>query len=207
MESYDSFIERLASSSPAPGGGAASAMVTIVASSLNQMVALLTVNKKKYAEYESEMHSIIEKSRVIDQELRSLMKEDEDSFNEIMAALKMPKDTDDQIKARKSKLQEATVGAIKAPWKIASTSREVLELALKIAQHGNRNASTDAACAALFSHSAIVGALYNVRINLVSLKDEEFVRGEREKLQTFIRDCNAIRDEVVRIVDSSIGDE
>lgn len=207
MESYDSFLERLASSSPAPGGGAASAMVTVVASSLNQMVALLTVNKKKYAEFEGEMTSIIEKSRKIDQELRSLMKEDEEAFNEIMAALKMPKDTEAQIEARKSKLKEATKGAIRAPWKIAASSREVLELSLKLAQHGNRNAVTDAACAALFSHSAIVGALYNVRINLLSLKDEEFVREERNKMQLFTRDCDAMKEEILRIVDSSIGDE
>ncbi len=207
MESYDSFLERLASSSPAPGGGAASAMVTIVASSLNQMVASLTVSKKKYAEYESEMTTILEKSKSVDKELRKLMKDDEDAFNEIIAALKMPKESEEEAKARKVKLKEATRGAIRVPWKIASSSRDVLELALKLAHHGNRNAVTDAACAALFAHSAIEGVLYNVKINLTSLKDEDFVREEKTKIQLFMKDCNAMKDEVLRIVDSTIGDE
>lgn len=207
MESYDSFIERLASSSAAPGGGAASAMVTIVASSLNQMVASLTVNKKKYAEYEERMNSIIEKSREIDTDLRALMKEDEDAFNEIMKALKLPKETDDEKRERKEKLISATKGAIRVPWKIASASRDVLELAKELAMHGNRNAITDAGCAALFAHSAIEGVLYNVRINLNSLSDESLVQDEKTKIRLFMDDCNRLKSDILNLVDKELGDE
>ncbi|AKA48517.1 formimidoyltetrahydrofolate cyclodeaminase [uncultured archaeon] len=207
MESYDTFLERLASSSPAPGGGAASAMVSIVASSLNQMVASLTVNKRKYEEYEGEMNSIIEKSKKIDADLRKFMKDDEDAFNEIIKALKMPKNSDEEVKERKDKIVEASKGAIRVPWKIASASREVLELALALARHGNRNAVTDAGCAALFAHSAIEGVLYNVKINLNSVKDEEFAREEKSKMSIFMKDCDGLKSEVLQLVEAAIGDE
>jgi len=207
VESYDTFLERLASSSPAPGGGAASAMVSIVASSLNQMVASLTVNKRKYEEYEGEMNSIIEKSKKIDADLRKFMKDDEDAFNEIIKALKMPKNSDEEVKERKDKIVEASKGAIRVPWKIASASREVLELALALARHGNRNAVTDAGCAALFAHSAIEGVLYNVKINLNSVKDEEFAREEKSKMSIFMKDCDGLKSEVLQLVEAAIGDE
>lgn len=207
LESYDKFMERLASSSSAPGGGAASAMVSIVASSLNQMVASLTLNKKKYEEYQDEMNSVLERSRKIDNELRSLMKEDEDAFNEIITALRLPKETEEEKKARKERLAEATKGAIRVPWKIASASRQVLELASIMAEHGNKNAVTDAGCAALFAHSAIEGVLYNVKINLSSLKDESYVSEEKQKINLFMKDCGEIKTKILKEVDRKIGVE
>lgn len=207
MESYDTFLERLASPSPAPGGGAASAMVSIVASSLNQMVASLTVGKKKYAQYEPEMSSILEKSRKIDDDLRQLMKEDEDAFNKIIKALKMPKESEEEISIRKESIIEASKGAIRVPWKIASASREVIELALKLAKHGNKNAITDAGCSALFAYSAVEGVLYNVKINLNTVKDEDFAREEKTKIGIFMKDCDKLKNEVLSLVDAAIGDE
>lgn len=207
VESYDKFIERLASPSSAPGGGAASAMVSIVASSLNQMVASLTLNKKKYAEFQDEMNSVIEKSRKLDIDLRKLMKEDEDAFNEIISALRLPKDTDEEKESRKKSMIKATKGAIKVPWKIASASRDVLELSRVLAEHGNKNAVTDAGCSALFAYSAIEGVLYNVRINLNSLTDDEFVREEKTKINLFLKDCSELKAAILEMVDKKIGDE
>lgn len=171
------------------------------------MVASLTVNKRKYEEYEGEMNSIIEKSKKIDADLRKFMKDDEDAFNEIIKALKMPKNSDEEVKERKDKIVEASKGAIRVPWKIASASREVLELALALARHGNRNAVTDAGCAALFAHSAIEGVLYNVKINLNSVKDEEFAREEKSKMSIFMKDCDGLKSEVLQLVEAAIGDE
>lgn len=206
MESYDSFVERLASSSPAPGGGAASAMVSIVASSLNQMVAALTEGKKKYEQYQEEMKSILDKSRKVEEELRNLMKEDEDAFNKIIEAMRMPKENDNEKESRRNAIQEATRGAIRAPWKIAAASREVLELSKKVAEHGNRNAITDAACSALFAYSAIEGALYNVKINLSSVRDEEYVNAERTKIKLFLKDCQDIKSQILEHVNREIGE-
>lgn len=207
MESYDSFIERLASPSPAPGGGAASAMVSVVASSLNRMVANLTVNKKKYAEYSQEMSGIIEKSKSIDNELRQLMKEDEDAFNGIMKALKLPRETEQEKAARKEELVKATKEAINAPWKIARASRDVLELSLTLAEHGNRNAITDAACAALFADAAVRGVLYNVSINLKSIPDAGFVGEQERSMKEFLEECERLKSRVTGIVDKTLGDE
>ena len=204
MESFDNFIERLGSSSPAPGGGAASAMVSIVSASLASMVASLTVGKKKYMEYEEEMKGILQSSEDLKNDLRQLMKDDEDAFNEIMAAYKMPKESDEEKKLRKEKLTGAAKGAIKVPWQIAGKSRDILTLSLKLSEHGNRNAITDAACAAIFAFGAIKGVLYNVRVNLTSLEDKDYVESEKMKMKFFLEDAEAVYNKVIENVDRAI---
>lgn len=205
MESYDSFIERLASPSPAPGGGAASAMVSIVSASLTSMVASLTIGKKNYLEYDEEMKKIIEKSSSLREELRALMKEDEDAFNNIVSAWKLPKGTDDEKKTRKESIDAATKEAIRVPWKIAGKSMEILDLSLQAAEHGNKNTITDAACAAIFAHGAIKGVLYNVKINLKSVTDEKMRDSEELKMKFFLEDADSIYDKTIKKVDEVIS--
>lgn len=204
MESFDSFIERLGSSSSAPGGGAASAMVSIVSASLSSMVASLTIGKKKYLEYEDEMKGILQSSEELKNELRQLMKDDEDAFNALMAAYKMPKESEEDKKLRKEKLNESVRGAIRVPWQIAGKSKEILNLSLKLSKHGNKSAITDAACAAIFAYSAIKGVLYNVKINLAGLDDKNFVEDEKIKMKLFLEDAEAVYDKVIENVDKAI---
>ena len=112
-------MERLASPSPAPGGGAASAAVSVVAASLVSMVAGLTIGKKGYEGAHETMKQVLEKSRKLTADLRSLMEEDEAAFNRLFAAWKMPKSTDEEKKRRREAMDIATRGAIQVPWKIA----------------------------------------------------------------------------------------
>lgn len=204
MESFDSFIDRLASSSPAPGGGAASAMVSVVSASLASMVAALTVGKKNYIEYEERMKMIIEKTSALREELRELMKEDEEAFNNIVSAWKLPKGTEQEKELRKERIDDATKEAIRVPWKIAAKAREVLDLSLELAEHGNKNAITDAACAAIFSHGSIEGVLYNVKINLKSVSDEKMRDSEELKLKLFLEDADSVYKKVLEKVDEVI---
>ena len=76
-----------------------------------------------------------------------------------------------------------------------------------MADHGNRNAVTDAGCAALFAYSAIEGVLYNVRINLSSLDDESYVSEEKQKIRLFMKDCGDLKTRILKEVDGKIGDE
>ena len=204
MESIDSFMERLASSSPAPGGGAASSMVALVGSSLNSMVAGLTKGKKGYEGSQEIVERIGKRSGELSAELRTLMKEDEEAFNLIVGAWKMPKSTDDEKKARSKALQDATRAAIAVPWKIASASQEILGMAAELVTYGNKNAVTDAGCSLEFSMAAIRGVFQNIKINLKSMKDEEKVESEQIKMKLFLEDCQETFDRAMKELEAKL---
>ncbi len=192
METLDSFMDRLASPSPAPGGGAASSMVALVGASLTSMVSGLTIGKKGYEESQKVVTEVAKRSGELIKELRVLMKEDEEAFNLIVNAWKMPKTSDEEKRVRKKELENATRVAISVPWKIAGLSQEVLRLSAMLVKHGNRNAITDAGCSLEFSLAAIKGVLQNVKINLKSLSDQEKIESEKMKIKFFVEDSEEI---------------
>lgn len=190
-------MERLASSSPAPGGGAASSMVALVGASLNSMVAGLTAGKKGYEESQVIVEKIGKRSGELANELRLLMKEDEDAFNLIVGAWKLPKNTEEEKEVRKKEMQKATRVAITVPWKIATVCHEILTMASQLVTYGNRNAITDAGCSLEFSMAAIKGVFQNIRINLKSIKEQETVDSENLKMKLFLEDCREIYDKAM----------
>ncbi len=192
MESLDSFVERLASASPAPGGGAASSLVAVVGAALTSMVAGLTLGKKGYEDSQKIAEQVSKRSSELMTELRDLMRQDEEAFDKIVAAWKMPKSTEDEKAKREEDLQIATMDAIRVPWKIASASQEVLRISALLVSYGNRNAITDAGCSLEFSLAALKGVIQNIRINLKSLKDPEMVEMEQLKIKLFLEDSEQI---------------
>lgn len=198
MEPLDNFMDRLASSSPAPGGGAASSLVAIVGTSLNAMVAGLTEGKKGYEGSQKMMEHIRARSNEIRSELRDLMVADEEAFNSIVGAWKMPRATEEEKEARKASIQKATKIAIKVPWRIASLAHEVLRIGALLVDHGNRNAITDAGSSLEFARAAIRAVLLNVRINLKSLTDQDLIESEELKMKLFLEDTEEIYRNALR---------
>jgi formiminotetrahydrofolate cyclodeaminase len=173
LEDLDSFMNRLASGSPAPGGGAASALVSVVASSLASMVSALTINKKGYEAEKARMQEIEKTAADTSTRLRNLMKEDEAAFNLIVSAWGLPKGSDAEKARRKEEIEKATLVAINVPIKIARESLAILEMASYLTARGNKNAITDSACASEFAMAALRGSLYNARINLKSISNPD----------------------------------
>lgn len=169
----DGFLSDLASSSPTPGGGSASALVGAIASALSSMVAALTYEKKKYEAFKQEMLDIMEKSRLHMRKLKEMITEDEKAFNRISATWKMPKDTDQEKKAREDAMQDALKQAVEVPMSIAQEALEVMDICDTLADHGNRNAISDVICSAEFALAALRGASSNVRINAKAMTDTQ----------------------------------
>ncbi len=184
----EKFMDELSSGSPTPGGGAASALVGAVAASLSSMVANLTIGKKKYADVENEMKEIVKKAIQIRNDLLSLMDEDVNAFNRIMEAYKLPKDSEDQIKIRKERIEQASKDACQVPLKTAKLALEIMDLALKVIEKGNKNAVSDGACSGYFADSAIKGALSNVKINLKNIEDSEFKKMMNDEIDRIKKD-------------------
>lgn len=177
------FIEELASKSPAPGGGSASALAGALAAALTSMVANLTIGKKKYAAVEEEMKALRTAAGELMSELLELMDRDTAAFNEVMAAYKLPKDTAEEKQRRSAAIAAATKKATEVPLELARRCVRLLELAQIAADQGNRNAVSDAGVAAAMAQAAFKGAVYNVRVNMPGLADNEYRAYVDEELQ------------------------
>ena len=166
------FQAALASSSPTPGGGTASAIALGQAASLACMVADLTLGSEKWsagwpaAEHVQEIAiPMITRSGI-------LAEEDSDAFDEVMAAFKMPKSSDSEKTHRRTAIRSGTLQAAKVPFETAEVALALLKALTELAVHGNANAVTDVGVAGLLASAAAKGALFNVEINLQSLPDD-----------------------------------
>lgn len=194
------FIAELASDSPAPGGGSVSAVSGALAGGLLAMVCRLTIGKKGYEEVQSEMEAALSKAEALHQKLTKLVDDDTNAFNEVMAAFKMPKETDEEKEARKAAIQEAYKKAADIPFAIAKTCLEVLTLAESIVNKANTNAISDIGVAALAAHTGLEGAVMNVKINLPSIKDEAYVNSRKSEIEEFLKQGNASKEKVYQAV-------
>ncbi|MEM0158817.1 MAG: cyclodeaminase/cyclohydrolase family protein [Thermoplasmataceae archaeon] len=192
----DEFLRRLGEPTPAPGGGAASAAVAIIANSLVSMVAGLSINKKGNEKNAEMISEIIRSIPLRRSELDSLMKLDEEAFQEIVKAWRLPKDTPENLKLRSEKIEAAAKKAIEVPWKIASVSASILDDAVMLARYGLRSAITDSGCAGEFARSSIYGVIQNIRINLLSVHDKEYVENQMLKIKLFTQDVEEMYKEM-----------
>lgn len=171
----EAFAAQTASNDPVPGGGSISALAGSLAAALAEMVAGLTIGKKKYVEVEEEMKAVIPGMQSTREQLLLDIKRDSESFNLYMQALGLPKDTDEEKAARTAAMQNGLKEAVKVPLSVAKASVTILPVAELMVTKGNQSAVTDGLVAAMMARTAVLGALFNVKINLQSIKDEEFV--------------------------------
>jgi glutamate formiminotransferase/formiminotetrahydrofolate cyclodeaminase len=171
-----SFMNETASESPAPGGGSVSAYMGSLGVALGTMVANISSHKRGWDDRWKEFSDWAEKGKEIQNKLLQLVDEDTAAFNGILNAYSLPKKTEEEIRVRKSAVQEATRNATLIPLKVMETAFSGFGLIREMVEKGNPNSVTDAAVGALAIRSCIRGAFLNVRINASGLGDREFVR-------------------------------
>jgi glutamate formiminotransferase/formiminotetrahydrofolate cyclodeaminase len=195
-----SFIDDLASGSPTPGGGSASAFTAAQAAALVSMVARLTVGRKKYAAVETQMWSVMESSEALRADLTRAVQEDSAAFDDIMAAMRMPKDTEEQQSARGDALELATRRAMDVPFAVARNAVAVMELALTVVSGGNLNAISDGGTAAALARAALSGAGLNVRTNSVSLRDAQYAQPMLTELHALEQRASQVEQELRQVL-------
>lgn len=169
--SCEAFLEDLAGSAPAPGGGGAAALVGAAGAALGNMVGSLTIGKKKYAAVEADILILNRRAAALRKRLEGLVQADADAFTPLAAAYKLPKETPEQ-QAHKAAVLEATLeGACAVPLEIMSACCEGIALAAEYAEKGSVMAVSDAGCAALFCKAALQAAGLNVSINTRLMAD------------------------------------
>ena len=184
-ESCRAFVEVLASSAPAPGGGGAAALVGAIGTALGNMVGSLTLGKKKYADVQEEIIALKAKCDSLQKQLLDQVEADEVGFLPLAKAYGIPKDDPDRDKI----MAEATVEACAVPLKIMELCAEAIECIAVFAEKGSRLAVSDAGCGAVICKAALQAASLSVFVNTAGLKDrvaaEELNRKTYELLDRY----------------------
>jgi len=202
------FVEEISSNSPAPGGGSVAALCGSISAALSSMVFSLTVGKKRYLNYSQEDRDSIDNGIVKANEIKGryleLMVEDTAAFDKVMAAFKLPKDTDEEKTIRSKAIAEAYVDAMNVPLSVAKLTMEVFPLLKLAVTKGNPSAITDAGVGALMACSCVEGAILNVRINLSGITDEKLAEETKAQCRTLVESARSMRDEILAIVESAL---
>jgi methenyltetrahydrofolate cyclohydrolase len=191
------FLDETASNSPVPGGGSIAALSAAFSSALTQMVANLTLGKKGYEDVQEEAKFVIKEAGRMKDFFVEYIDKDSDAFNEVMKAYKLPKDTDEKMECRKKAIQDATKLAALVPLDIAREAYKIMSLAEVVVEKGNKNAVTDGAVATMLSRTAVLSALYNVKINLSSIKDKEFVEKVAKEVDELEKNVKLKEEEIL----------
>jgi formiminotetrahydrofolate cyclodeaminase len=169
------FLLVTAGDDPVPGGGSISALCGALSAALGQMVTNLTIGKKKYADVEESMKEMAAVFNTCLDDFARDIDKDSEAYNAVFSAFKLPKETEEEKALRTQKIQEATTIAAEVPMQIAQKACKLMDFVGIVAKTGNQNAVTDACVAMMCARTAVLGALLNVRINLTSLHDTEYV--------------------------------
>lgn len=193
-------VDALASDAPTPGGGTASAVAGAMGAGLAAMVAALTLTREKYAEAHNAMRRIAQEAFSARTEFLALAREDSIAYELVVAARRLPKETDSQKAVREESISLANRRATEIPMRTAALAARMMALLPELVEKGNPNASSDAGSAALLLEAAAQGALLNVGINLSGNADSAYV-GEMRKTSAQIQsDAQRVRDQVLGVV-------
>jgi formiminotetrahydrofolate cyclodeaminase len=206
-KTLNAFLDELASSSPAPGGGSVAALAGALGAALTAMVCNLTIGKKKYASVEEEMEKILGQAEELRSGFTALIDRDTIAFNKVMEAYGLPKETEPQKALRAAAVREATKEATLVPLEVMKHCIDALALAQQVAVGGNVNSISDAGVSALMLHAAVESAALNVIINLNGLSDSEFVGWKSEELQSLRSTSRMMLEEIQGIVAEKLRKE
>lgn len=194
------FADETASESPAPGGGSVAAYAGALGISLATMVANLSAHKRGWDDRWEEFSNRAETGQEIQAKLLTAVDEDTEAFNAIMNAFGMPKDSPDEVEARKKAIASATKYAAQVPLKVANLANQSFSIIRAMAEIGNLNSISDAGVGALCARAAVRGAAMNVRINLQGFEDREFVQATLNEVEALEKSADEQEKEITEMV-------
>lgn len=203
------YIEKLSSKEPIPGGGSAAALAGALSSALTAMVFNLTIGKKVYEEYNEEEKALINTTlKNIEDcniELMDFMDKDGEAFLSLMAAFRLPKESQEDKIKRNDKIQLGYENALKVPLNLAKKCIELYEYVLVASKYGNKNVISDAGVAAILLQGAVESAILNVKINLSGIRDEDYKENIESECRKITEEALLKKVKIMKIVNSKIS--
>jgi formiminotetrahydrofolate cyclodeaminase len=191
------YLAKAAEGTAVPGGGSVAALNASLAASLIEMVANLTIGKKGYEAVAEEMNDIVAETNELRKKLTAAIDRDAEAYSEVMAAFKLPKSTGQEKEFRKQEIQRAFKHAALVPMGVADQAVKLIDLAGRAIAGGNKNAVTDGVVAAMNARTAALAALYNVKINLGSIEDDEWVNKLTREINALEQQAKSKEQEIL----------
>lgn len=202
--SIESFLDKLASADPEPGGGGGAALAGALAAALVSMVANLTLGKEKYAGVQDQVAALKTRSEDLRSRLQDLVTLDAQAYGAVAAAMKLPRGTDDEKASRATTLQVALRHAAAVPLDVVETAVQVARLSETAAEIGNTNAVSDAGVAAILAEAAAQSAALNVKINLPWIDGQAFRDDAWGRVEAALAETGRLRGSVLSLTYSKI---
>jgi glutamate formiminotransferase/formiminotetrahydrofolate cyclodeaminase len=199
-KSLSDFADVTASESPAPGGGSISAYVGALGVSLGTMVANLSSHKKGWDKHLETFSECAEQGQRIKEELLRLVDADTRAFDSIMAAMRLPKDSETEKRLRKDAIRAATIQAIDVPLQVMKAARASMPFIKQMALMGNPASVSDAGVGILCARLAVEGAYLNVRINCAGFEEVDYTERVLSEGQELLSAANLLERETMEIV-------
>lgn len=190
------FLEKMSSDTPTPGGGSASALAGALSASLVTMVAGLSSKKDKTKK--KRMEGIRKKGLSIQKRLFRAIDEDSRSFDAVIKAFRLPRNSEKERFRRVREIQKAYQKATLTPQLVCQQSLQLLEYSKTLILKGNPNAISDAGVAAFLADAAFAGGLLNIKINLVAVTEKVFVKKMNILMRTWARRRNQIMKAILK---------
>jgi formiminotetrahydrofolate cyclodeaminase len=204
QQKIDDWLEELASAAPAPGGGAAAALMAAMGAALVGMVTNLTIGNPRYAEHEAAMTAARDRAEELRERAVRLADEDAAAFRAVIAAYRLPKETPEEKAGRTEAIQRSLMAAARVPLELAGVAAQVVRLAEAILDGANPNVASDVAVAADAARAALTSAALNVEINTAAMTDAAAAATLRRELAGHL-DAVAAADRVSAAVRATIG--
>jgi len=190
-------LEKLSSSMPTPGGGSASALAGALSASLVSMAAGLSL--KKGSLKKEGVVKIKKEALAIQKRLLHAVDEDARSYEAVLKAFRLPKNTDKEILVRTKAIQKAYQKATIIPQLVSRKSIQLMEYSRTLILRGNPNIVSDAGVAALLADAAFGGGLINIGVNLHSVVGKTFMKKMNLLMKQLTRKRNRLMKNILNV--------
>lgn len=207
-KSLKDYVSQVSSKEPTPGGGSVSALAGSLGAALTSMVGNLTIDRKMYGELDDEVKREMEKNfeelQKSVEKLNHIVDEDTKAFDKVMEAFKLPKETEEDKTKRSEAIQEGYKVALEVPFRCAEECLSLLKMQQVFARHGNVNAITDVGVGTLLAATGLEGALFNVTINLLSIKDIKYKNEMEARVNKLLKEGSQLKEDLLKVVYSRL---
>lgn len=202
--SLKDFADEVSGDSPAPGGGSVAALAGALGAALAAMVGNLSVGKKDYEKAAAELSAMASSAQATKERLLASVDRDTAAFDAVLQAYRLPKADERQKALRAQKIDEANKEAALVPMETARSCLAAMEGCLIAVLKGNKNSVTDGAVGTLTAKAGLEGALFNVRINALSIDDKDFVSALENEGRALQKKAEAIQKQVLAALEAAL---
>jgi len=196
MNTIQEFLVVLSSKAPVPGGGGASALAGALGNALGQMVANLTIGKKRYADVEEEICGLLKRMEGLQAEFVRLADRDAEVFAPLAQCYSLPASTPEERAYKEQVMEERLYDASQVPMEIMERAVEMMEILDILADKGSRLAVSDVGVGIQYMRAALLGAVMNVYINTRSMKNRQRAEEINQRALNLTKRGSSMADEI-----------